>query len=366
MPIPVKSSKLIVKSGDGLVQILPEIKVDEEMTASSPLPVSSGAVHSALEELDERMDGLGQLEIAESEPAQTEADEMADEVMIACLGSTGPEVWSITESIYDDGDSGQIPFCLYGIENASITIDWGDGTVQQYRTADAVEHECPTHEYAAAGDYVITMTSSDFSRMYLQTIFIEGNDCPRRYLSTLKAVNSPIPKVAGVQGQSGMYDSSIGDYAWENRSNSLQTCFFYCTSLETIPSNLFENNTGVTSFVGAFSACDALHSIPCGLFEGCTAATDFSGCFSNCYSLSSLPEDLFSECIAAARFDYCFNRCNALNDFTIHIGSANVEGPCYGFADYKENVTRILYVPSGSLTQSTFEEYSPAITVIGE
>lgn len=333
-----KKAKMIVKDGNGdYLQLLPETEVDAELDGESSKPVACSAVAEALSGIEDAASNTGAIKVMDEEPTTLNTAEYTGETLFAWVQ---PETWSITESIYDAGEYGQIPFCLYGIENASITIDWGDGTIEEYTAEDAVEHECPTHEYAAAGNYTITMESRDFSRIYLQVIFVEGSECPRYYLSALKSINSPMPKIAGVQGQSADWDDETGNYAWISQDNFLRACFFYASNLESIPSNLFENNSSVT---------------------------DFSYCFLNCTSLQSIPSELFNSCTAAINFDGCFSNCTSLNDFTLHIGSSSVFS-CYSFVTKKTGTTRTIYVPSGSTTQTTFNAVASTLglTIIGE
>ena len=418
--IPKKTTKMIVKDGNGdYLQLLPEAYTDSALNASSSDPISNAAAMSALNAAAERVTELSLFKVMDEEPTALNTQGTADKAIFAWIQ---PETWSITESIYDASeDYGQIPFCLYGIENASITIDWGDGTIEEYAAENAVEHECPTHEYAAAGNYTITMESQDFSRIYLQVIFIEGSECPRYYLSTLKSINSPLPKIAGVQGQSADWDDETGNYAWISQDNSFASCFFFASNLESIPSNLFKNNSSVTDFSYCFLNCTSLQSIPSGLFDSNTAATGFNGCFSGCSSLQSIPSGLFDKNTAATRFDYCFNSCSSLTsipaglfdrntaatnfdscfyrcsslqsipeelfdkntaatsfyycfrncsslaDFTLHIGSSSVSS-CNSFVTNQSGTTRTIYVPSGSTTQTTFNAVASSLglTVIGE
>ena len=144
-------------------------------------------------------------------------------------------------------------------------------------------------------------------------------------------------------------------------------CFGSCSSLITIPSGLFDKNTATTSFYRCFEGCSSLASIPSGLFDKNTKVTTFYGCFSGCTSLQSIPSGLFSKNTAVTTFYNCFNYCSSLNNFTIHIGSSKVSN-CEYFVTLKSGTTRKVYVPSGSTTQTKFNNVASSLglTIIGE
>lgn len=63
-----------------------------------------------------------------------------------------------------------IPFSLHYSQNASMTVDWGDGTVETLTSADYQSRViCPSsiHEYANPGTYTISVTSSNWNQIYI-------------------------------------------------------------------------------------------------------------------------------------------------------------------------------------------------------
>ena len=93
---------------------------------------------------------------------------------------------------------------------------------------------------------------------------------------------------------------------------SFQGTFQVCTSLKSIPENLFANNPEVTNFFFTFSSCSALESIPEQLFANNPKVIDFGAIFSSCTSLKSIPENLFANCPAVTNFGSTFSNCYAL------------------------------------------------------
>ena len=88
-------------------------------------------------------------------------------------------------------------------------------------------------------------------------------------------------------------------------------CFSNCTSLTSIPENLFANCPNVTEFYDTFGGCTSLTSISENLFANCPNATNFEWTFAGC-SLTSIPENLFANCPNVTSFYYTFNGCSSL------------------------------------------------------
>ena len=159
---------------------------------------------------------------------------------------------------------------------------------------------------------------------------------------------------------SGLFDKNINAQDFSN-------CFYGCTALLEIPSGLFSKCTLATTFNYCFYKCSKLTELPEGLFDNNIVATNFSQCFSSCSRLTSVPSNLFVHNTAATGFSNTFNSCSALTDFSLHIGSSNVT-TASDFVTAKSGANRIVYVPSGSTTQTTFNGVASTLglTIIGE
>ena len=274
-----------------------------------------------------------------------ELDEIWDEVIC-------PPHWSITidTEAENEGDRmGQIPFCLYGVQNASMTVDWGDGTVDTYVTANAVENTCPTHEYATAGEYTIRMESDDFSRLYLWTSLYGEEGDPEVYCTTLKSIDEPLPQIVGVYGW--RYNEDTEEEEIGNNDNSFYYCFSDCSSLESISAGLFDNNTLVTDFSYSFYSCSSLESIPSGLFDNNVAATDFTYCFYRCSSIQSIPEGLFDNNTAATSFYGCFEECSSIESIPSGLFDNNTAATSFMYCF--SSCSSIESIPSGLFDNNT-------------
>ena len=420
--IPKKTTKMIVKDGSGnLVQLLPEIETASAIDASSDVPVSNAALASALEDIEDSLPASALLDVMDEEPTALNTTELDDEALIVWMQ---PESWSITINTELAGageKKGQIPFNLYAMHdlleiNASIKVDWGDGNKLTYSTSTESENKCVTYEYANPGIYTITIYSNLFESLYIWSSQLNNDpDDPSVYRATLTSINSPLPRLAGEysfigSGDFASFGTTTFEYCFDDCSSlqsipsgmfdnntqimifggcfsgcrSLQSipsglfdkntaatdfagCFHLCTSLSAIPAGLFDHNTLVTSFFNCFNRCTSLTSIPEGLFDHNTAVTMFFNCFNGCSSLQSIPSELFANNTAVTDFRYCFDSCSSLNDFILHIGSSLVSN-CTSFVTKKTGTTRTIYVPSGSTTQTTFNSKASTLglTIIGE
>lgn len=102
-----------------------------------------------------------------------------------------------------------------------------------------------------------------------------------------------------------------------------------CPKIISLPSQFFPDNSGSSSFEGAFRFCTGLTTLPPGLFP--SGAKTFSQCFQGCTALSSIMGSTnvggssestattlcaatspFSRCTKATDFSYCFSGCTNL------------------------------------------------------
>ena len=93
---------------------------------------------------------------------------------------------------------------------------------------------------------------------------------------------------------------------------TFKSTFSNCTSLKSIPANLFANCPKVTDFIGIFVKCTSLQSLPTGLFTNCPEVIDFSYTFSGCESIQYIPDGLFSHIPSAFSFYNTFADCTGL------------------------------------------------------
>ncbi len=282
--------------------------------------------------------------------------------------------------------------------NGTITVDWGDGTTPNTLTGTSVTTVkwTPTHNYAAPGDYVITLTVNG-------TFGIVGEYAGGKLLcyssnasdNRNRAYRNAIHRVFLGDGV-----TSIGTAAFTNCYSLAQitlpsgvtsiggSAFVSCSSLAqiTLPSGVtsisyraFETcyslaqitlPSSVTSIGGsAFYTCYSLAQIT--LPNGVTSIS--SKAFSNCYSLAqitlpsgvtSIGEHAFETCRRLVQITlpsgvtsisgYAFSSCYSLAQITLPSGVTSISGyafsACYGMAFYDFTVCTAVPTLNGANT----------------
>ena len=221
-------------------------------------------------------------------------------------------VMALTVKVSDDNLSFNIPFPESGNTPAELTVDWGDDTPPTTVASGTAlsSNDDFNHTYAAAGTYTLTITSGQTDKTQQQIPAITFNQ---------RADNSNALKLI-----------SIDTPLLNTQAMVFSRCFFGCTSLSSIPSGLFDNNTLATNFGGCFGGCTSLSSIPSGLFDKNTLATNFGSCFSGCTSLSSIPTGLFKNTLATS-FNRCFSGCTSLSSIPTGLFDNNTQATDFRF-----------------------------------
>lgn len=196
-------------------------------------------------------------------------------------------------------------------------VDWGDGSSD---TINSYNDSRWTHSYDIGGQYQIKISglfeyigaSSSFRSKLIEinnfgdvgfiSFYQAFFNC-----SNLVSVNSAIPILP---------NTTVGV--------DISRCFANCSSLETIPSNLFSNCSNTVYFSECFQNCTSLQSIPSGLFSNCTNAFAFDGCFYNCDTLTSIPEALFLN-TSASDFYACFAYSQNITSTAANIFPSSVQ-----------------------------------------
>lgn len=205
------------------------------------------------------------------------------------------------------------------------TIDWGDGTSEDYAYNNFRDRI--SHVYATAGVYQIRITGYVYD-VLLGTSNGTTPRTPSASAARLISVDTPFPRLSSPNTQATAVD--------------LAYCFASCTNLTKIPTNLLVNYklqglivTGVTRM---FNGCQSIKKIPKQLFNGLVfrdSLTDASYLFGNCRSLEELPEDIFSNEVfkritnAQGVFSYCTNLKRLPVDMLPFKSATHIEWLCY-------------------------------------
>ena len=188
------------------------------------------------------------------------------------------------------------------IIGSNITIDWGDGTQENYETTGYFTHQYSV-EQSTEYDIKITGDIKGLNSKELTNYVIRG--VKQWGTSKLESMEyafyqQPLSSIANDESGALQYVTSFG------------YTFCGCSCLTSIPEGLFDNCSKVTDFSYTFWRCSSLTFIPKGLFDNCTQVTSFSSTFSGCTSLTSIPEKLFDNCTQVTSFYDTFNECSSL------------------------------------------------------
>ena len=170
--------------------------------------------------------------------------------------------------------------------NGTVTVDWGDGTTPDTLTGTSVSTVkwTPTHEYGAAGDYVIKLSVSG-------SVSFAGINSLNQYSYLLRYSSGA--DLRNQVYQSALQKVEIGDGV--TLISSFAFARYYSLSSITIPGS-------VTSIGGfAFQNCYSLLSIT--IPNGVTSIGN--NAFQNCYSLLSITIPNGVTSIGSNAFHYC-------------------------------------------------------------
>ena len=245
--------------------------------------------------------------------------------------------------------SGRLSPILTIAVNGTVSIDWGDNTTPDTVTGSSLTTSLgPSHTYASAGDYTISISVTSGSFAFYGT---SAQQLLRKN-TTIKENNVYSNCVRAIRIGSGI--TKIGQYTLSSLSS---------LSSITIPS-------AVTSMGNTlFTDCYALESIT--LPSGLTGIGDYD--FSNCYSLSSIsiPSSVtsingnsFGKCYSLAGItipkgvtsigSYAFNNCSSLQNIAIPSSVTSIGTFAFNYCYSLRSIS----IPSGvtSIANTTFND----------
>ena len=222
--------------------------------------------------------------------------------------------------IYIHLEEGRTSPMLGCCPNGTVTVDWGDGTRPDTLTGTNVSTVkwTPTHEYSAAGDYVIKLSVSG-------NVGFAGRSSSNQYSYLLRYSS-------GADTRNQVYQSAIQKVEIGGGVTSIgNNAFQNCSSLSsiTIPD-------GVTSIgVNAFQSCYSLSSIT--MPNGVTSIGE--NVFNYCYSLSSITMPNGVTSIGNRAFAYC----SSLPSITMPNGVTSIGNNAFHYCQSLLSIT----IPDG-------------------
>ena len=235
--------------------------------------------------------------------------------------------------------------------NGTVTVDWGDGTTPDTLTGTSTSTVkwTPTHNYAEAGDYVITLTVDG-------EMGFSGSSSSNQYANLLRYSS-------GGDSRNRAYQNAVQKIEIGSGVTSISgSAFFNCGSLTSIV--IPDSVTSIGS--DAFYNCYSLASIV--IPDGVTIIS--GSAFNNCYSLTSIviPDGVTS--IGGGAFQYCCSLTSiVIPDGVTSIGSSAFKH-CYSLASIviPDSVTSIgtdAFNSCYSLTSMTSIVIPDGVTSIG-
>lgn len=258
-------------------------------------------------------------------------------------------------------------FGIYNVfGNETLFIDWGDGSDKTIITDGDINSNICSHKYSdSSKEYIISISSSNNVMPYINmnnqsantikvlTPFLKmvdsyGNPITKCFsFSHCSSLTSIPPKLFVNNPQITMFRdngrtnslppsnySAEAPYDFINKFHGLKviyahgysgtrqihnmslyipihTCFGYCSSLKTLPEDLFDYTPNITDLDGCFQSC-GLTDIPENLFNNVQKVTSFTGTFSHCKDLIKIPQKLFYNNKNATHYNGTFAYCTSL------------------------------------------------------
>jgi len=259
----------------------------------------------------------------------------------------------------------------------NMTVDWGDLSSSNITAWDAVSK---IHSYPSSGFFVIKISG------LCEAISFEGASSATRVTEIVSSIGDVGLKLLSFYGCTNL--TAVASIGSLSSLTTAQNMFYQCTSLSSVPSNLFSQCPSITNFSGTFGSCTALQGIPSGLFDGnpqaitflgtfygCTNAsftttpdnlfryqtlvTDvgggFNGVFNGCNKLVTVGTDIFRWCVSAGQMQNIFRDCTSLTTVPATIFTYNTV--VESFANTFQGCTSLTTVPSGLFNTNTAVRY---------
>ena len=267
-------------------------------------------------------------------------------------------VMALTVKVGSDDRTFNIPFPTSGSTPAELTVDWGDGTALTTVASGTTlsSNDDFKHTYASAGTYTLTITSGQKDKAQQQIPAINFYNRERNNYKLI-SIDTPLLNTLAenfsdcFNGCTSLSSIPTGLFDNNTQVTNFGYCFDGCTSLSGIPAGLFDKNTLVTIFSRCFYGCTSLSSLPTGLFDNNTQATFFSECFDRCTSLSDIPAGLFDKNTLAENFSLCFNRCTSLSGIPAGLFDKNTLVTSFGSCF--NGCTSLSSIPAGLFANNT-------------
>lgn len=221
----------------------------------------------------------------------------------------------ITEWTVAENDIIMLPISVGHTGNNQFTVDWGDGSKKEtIDDTETVLTQMPQHQYSQAGTYQIKIQGKCY--YWDMENLLDVN--PEQSAKLIKLVSwgetqAMFYSFSYATNLSGSIPSPSKN-TFKNYKNKFDYLFYGCSSITSIPEDLFKNCTNITSFKGTFCKCTGVTNIPENLFANCPNVTSFEETFYNCTGITNIPENLFADCPNVTSFKETFSYCTGITN----------------------------------------------------
>ena len=169
-----------------------------------------------------------------------------------------------------------------------ITVDWGDGTTENYKSGDMA------HTYTTQGDYKITIFSTTGKMPYFKCSPV----------GHIKRVLTPL----------------LSCYTGNNLRKTFNDFLYLEEDCRSLPKKFFVKNPQITSMNSTFQyyGWEGNWHIPIDLFHYTPNVTDMSLLFGYAYT-RVLPDGIFDKCTEVATFNSALNTFYGINNIFCEI-----------------------------------------------
>ena len=245
-----------------------------------------------------------------------------------------------TTKVSETNRAYSLPFYAGTYSNiGTLTIDWGDGNTTSI-TNKTITASNRAHTYSSAGEYAITIISSNgnIPRFMTNSGSDWGYEDELNNSIQLMRIETPLLHM--------YYDSNNGNvevttlnqafnwcknlyYIYEDvfKNNSqitqINSIFYNCSSLTTLNPLWFKSVPNITTLSATFNKC-GVTNVPSNLFEYATKLNDLTNCFLDCVSLTNIEAGVFDECPLES-IAYAFSGCSNLTSIPTDLFKYNVD-----------------------------------------
>jgi len=208
---------------------------------------------------------------------------------------------------------------LSGVYTYDYVVDYGDESVPVSVTT--YNDTGTTHTYSTPGTYDIVIDGT------CETFYVNNAGTMKDTIKKVLNWGDVGLKISKFRGCTNL--NSLSDMINCNNGlvnvNTFYFSFSYCSSLTSIPADLFKYSINANNFYATFQGCASLTSIPTNLFRYNTSVSSFQSIFGSCTKLQLNPLTFYAVGEETTRFSGVtinFTSCFDRNLFTGVQGTA--------------------------------------------